>query len=88
MPSTSRRDTNPSAAAWASGSRKRPAPGVAARLRVPLLPDRSPARNAVAEKLVGRLGMLSADVRDPAGAARRGDRLLSESAGHGVVTGR
>lgn len=87
MPSTSRRDTNPSAAAWASGSRKRPAPGVAARLRVPLLPDRSPARNAVAENLV-RLGTLSADVRHPAGAARRGDRLLSESAGHGVVTGR
>ncbi|MFD8869511.1 B12-binding domain-containing radical SAM protein [Streptomyces sp. NPDC059590] len=54
----------------------------------PLLPGRSPARNAVVEKLVDRLGMLSADVRDPAEAARRRDRLLSELAGHGVVTAR
>jgi anaerobic magnesium-protoporphyrin IX monomethyl ester cyclase len=54
----------------------------------PLLPDRSPAQNAVVEKLVDRLGMLSADVRDPAEATRRRDRLLSDLAGHGVVKAR
>lgn len=51
----------------------------------PLLPDRSLAENKVVEKLVDRLGMLSADITDPAEAASRQADLLSRLAHHGVV---
>lgn len=50
----------------------------------PLLPDRSAADNAAAEKLVDRLGMLSADFTDAAEVARRRDGLLGSLSGLGV----
>jgi radical SAM superfamily enzyme YgiQ (UPF0313 family) len=50
----------------------------------PLLPGRSSADNAVVEKLVDRLGMLSADFMDASDVARRRDGLLTSLSRYGV----
>lgn len=51
----------------------------------PLLPQRSAADNAVVEKLVDRLGMLSADFTEPAEVSRRRDGLLTGLERFGVL---
>jgi tRNA A37 methylthiotransferase MiaB len=53
----------------------------------PLLPHRSAADNAVVEKLVDRLGMVSADFTDPTEVARRRDGLLTSLQRYGVEAG-
>lgn len=50
----------------------------------PLLPQRSAADNAVVEKLVDRLGMVSADFTDPAEAASRRDGVLTSLGSYGI----
>lgn len=51
----------------------------------PLLPQRSAADNAVVEKLVDRIGMLSADFTEPAEVSRRRDGLLTSLERYGVL---
>jgi len=51
---------------------------------LPLLPARSPAENTVVEKLVDRLGMVSADFTEKAEIKDRTASLLASLAAHGI----
>jgi anaerobic magnesium-protoporphyrin IX monomethyl ester cyclase len=51
----------------------------------PLMSDKSPKKNAVVDKLIDRLGMISADIEDERKAHHLEHELLSELNKHGVL---